>query len=111
MEPPNQFPPPLQQHVHRPHTRILLLDLLSNEGEERMPVDRDDLIHEIFDLSVQEVHLIRALQTTTRATHVLLAAYTTHRLDAVQQQHLCTVFYEDLVVATSHHETLLEYRV
>ena len=93
MEPPNQFPPPLQQHVHRPHTRIFLLDLLSDEGEERMPVDGDDLIDETFDLSVQEVHLIRALQSTTRTTQVLLAGCTAHRLDAVQQQHLRTVFY------------------
>ena len=50
MEPSDQLSAPLQKHIHGPGARVFLLDLVGDEGEERVAVDRDHLIHEIFDL-------------------------------------------------------------
>lgn len=62
IQPAQQAIAPLDQHVHVPDVRVLLLDLLEDEAEERVGVHRDDLVDEIFDLEVLDVDLVGVLE-------------------------------------------------
>lgn len=61
IQPTQQGISPLYQHVHVPNVGVFLLDLLEDEIKERVSVDWDNLVYEIFDLEVLDVDLVGVL--------------------------------------------------
>lgn len=60
MQPLDQLASPLQQHLHRPDT-LVLVDLLHDEGEEGVAVHWNHFVHETLQFGVFHVDFVGVL--------------------------------------------------
>jgi hypothetical protein len=90
--------PPLDEGIQRPDVDIFLVDLGHDEVEEGVGLHGDDLVDEILDLEVLDMHFVVVLQLPLRVPQIL-QHFGALLVLPLQEQDLHVVFYHHLVVA------------